>query len=170
MQRLAGLFAVTPSASQPPVHQNLLASSGVGPGATYLPVDPAVAELAEGGTERFLEIVSAHPTSSWCWARLAEKALQAGTLEDDLAAYAFARTGYHRGLDALRRSGWKGTGPIPWEHAPNRGFLRALYALTVAAGRIDDTVEEERCAQFLRDSSETAYRELTSPEGTAHPG
>jgi hypothetical protein len=70
------------------------------------------------------------------------------------------RTGYHRGLDLLRRSGWKGTGPIPWEHAPNRGFLRALWALAVAAGRIGDTVEQERCAQFLRDSTEAGYQEL----------
>ena len=55
----------------------------------------------------------------------------------------------------------RGPGPIPWEHAPNRGFLRALYALAVAADRIGDTVEHERCQQFLRDSSETAYTELT---------
>ena len=149
----------------PPVHQNLLAASGAGPAATYLPEDPAVDELAAGGPERFLEIVAGHPTSSWCWALLAERALTSGTLADDLAAYAYARTGYHRGLDVLRRSGWKGAGPVPWEHAPNRGFLRALYALTVAAGRIGDTVEEERCGQFLRDSSETAYQELTSAGG-----
>ena len=43
-------------------------------------------------------------------------------------AYAYARTGYHRGLDQLRRSGWKGFGPIPFSHEPNRGFLRALAA------------------------------------------
>jgi hypothetical protein len=83
-------------------------------------------------------------------------------VEFDVAAYAYARTGYHRGLDALRRSGWKGAGPIPWEHEPNRGFLRALWALSVAAGRIGDVVEQERCAQFLRDSSETAYATLTA--------
>ena len=144
----------------PRVPQNLLASSGAGPAPTYLPVDPAVDELAAAGDERFLEVVAAHPTSSWCWALLAEQALAAGTLAGDLAGYAYARTGYHRGLDALRRSGWKGAGPVPWEHAPNQGFLRALYALSVAAGRILDTVEQERCAQFLRDSSETAYQQL----------
>jgi hypothetical protein len=44
---------------------------------------------------------------------------------------------------------------------PNRGFLRSLYALAVAADRINDTVEHDRCLQFLRDSSETAYAELT---------
>ena len=57
-------------------------------------------------------------------------------------------------------SGWKGAGPVPWEHEPNRGFLRALWALSVAAGRIGDDVERDRCAQFLRDSSETAYTAL----------
>jgi hypothetical protein len=141
-------------------HENLLA---FGPGAapTLLPIDPAVAELTESGKERFIEIVSAHPESSLCWALLAEGSLTIGTPEGDVGAYAYARTGYHRGLDALRRSGWKGSGPIPWEHAPNRGFLRALYALAVAAQRIGDTVEHERCRQFLRDSSETAYIELT---------
>jgi len=113
-------------------HENLLA---FGPGAapTLLPIDPAVAELAETGKERFIEIVSAHPESSLCWALLAEGSLTIGTPEGNVGAYAYARTGYHRGLDALRRSGWKGSGPIPWEHAPNRGFLRALYALSVAA-------------------------------------
>jgi len=142
------------------VHQNLLASSGAGPAPTLLPQDPAVAQLEAGGAERFIEVVSANPTSSLCWALLAEKSLELGTPEADVAAYAYARTGYHRGLDLLRRSGWKGVGPIPWEHAPNRGFLRALWALSVAAGRIGDTVEQERCAQFLRDSSEAGYSEL----------
>ena len=89
---------------------------------------------------------------------LAEAALAA---EQPVQAYAYARTGYHRGLDALRRAGWRGQGPIPWEHEPNRGFLRALWALSVAAGRIGETEEQERCAQFLRDSSETAFQVLS---------
>jgi hypothetical protein len=62
----------------------------------------------------------------------------------------------------LRRNGWKGHGPVPWSHEPNRGFLRALWALSVAAGRIGDTVEQQRCAEFLRDSSAEAYRALGS--------
>ncbi len=141
-------------------HQNLLA---FGPGAapTLLPVDPVVAELTESGRDRFIEIVSAHPQSSLCWALLAEGSLQINSPEGDIGAYAYARTGYHRGLDALRRAGWKGAGPIPWEHAPNRGFLRALFALALAAERIGDTEEHERCSQLLRDSSETAFVELT---------
>ena len=51
-----------------------------------------------------------------------------------MTGYAYARTGYHRGLDQLRRSGWKGAGPVPWSHEPNRGFLRALAALHARGG------------------------------------
>ncbi|CAM5480473.1 Kynureninase [Streptomyces tendae] len=66
-----------------------------------------------------------------------------------MESYAYARTGYHRGLDALRRSGWKGHGPVPWEHEPNRGFLRALHALARAAQAIGEKEEYERCSQFF---------------------
>ena len=66
-------------------------------------------------------------------------------------SYAFARVGYHRGLDALRRSGWKGHGPVPWSHAPNRGFLRCLNALQRASEAINETSEAERCSDFLAD-------------------
>ena len=133
-----------------------------GAGVTELPDDPAVAELADHGRDRFLDVVCAHPGSSLCWALLAEGSLNMGSRDGDVAAYAYARTGYHRGLDQLRRYGWKGQGAIPWEHEPNRGFLKALWALTVAAHRIGETAEFERCVRFLRDSSETAYRVLSS--------
>ena len=63
-------------------------------------------------------------------------------------------------MDALRRAGWKGQGPVPWEHEPNRGFLRALAVLSKAAGEIGETDEQQRCADFLRSSSATAAREL----------
>jgi hypothetical protein len=141
-------------------HKDLLATEP-GPPPTLLPEDPAVAELAESGRERFLEIVSAHPASSLCWALLAEGSLKMDSAEGNIGAYAYARTGYHRGLDLLRRSGWRGTGPIPWEHVPNRGFLRSLHALAVASERIGDTAEHDRCLQFLRDSSLSGYAELT---------
>ena len=59
-----------------------------------------------------------------------------------MTAYAYARVGYHRSLDLLRRNGWKGHGPVPWEHEPNRGFLRALAALATAAGRIGEAAEQ----------------------------
>ncbi|MEO7979334.1 MAG: DUF3151 domain-containing protein, partial [Sporichthyaceae bacterium] len=103
------------------------------------------------------EVAAAHPTSSLAWAVLAEQALAGGRTVE---GYAYARTGYHRALDALRRNGWKGHGPVPWEHEPNRGFLRALHALATAAAAIHEDAEAERCSQFLADSSPTAVREL----------
>jgi hypothetical protein len=131
-------------------HRNLLAAPGTGPAPTLLPDDPAAAELEARGREEFLAVVAAHPSSSLCWALLAEGAL------------AVARTGYHRGLDALRRAGWRGAGPVPWEHPANQGFLRAVWALALAAERIGEHDEHERCAQLLRDSSETGYAQLSA--------
>jgi hypothetical protein len=127
-----------------------------GPPPTRLPEDPAAADLANGDDPR--AVVTAHPESPLAWAVLAENALADGS--DDVVAYAFARVGYHRSLDLLRRNGWKGHGPVPWDHVPNRGFLRALAALSQAAGRIGETAEEERCREFLRDSSQAAYDAL----------
>lgn len=122
---------------------------------TRLPEDPAAGEL--GGGRPAEEVAAAYPTSSLAWAVLAETALGGGR---HVEAYAYARTGYHRGLDALRRSGWRGQGPIPWEHTPNRGFLRALAALARAAGAIDEQDEQQRCGELLRASSVEAAREL----------
>ncbi len=100
-------------------------------------------------------MAAAYPASSAAWATLAEAALRDGRPID---AYAYARTGYHRGLDALRRAGWKGSGPIPWAHQPNRGFLRALHALGAAAAALGEDDEAARCAAFLHDSDPTAPR------------
>ena len=140
-------------------HVNLLAD---GAPETKLPEDPAVAELASRGRDHFLDVITAHPSSSLCWALLAEGSLNMGSVDGDVAAYAYARTGYHRGLDALRRNGWKGAGQVPWEHEPNRGFLKSLWALAVAAHRIGEADEYERCSQFLRDSSETGFAVLSA--------
>lgn len=132
--------------------QNLLGE----PPPTQLPDEPSPRKALAAG-QSASEVAAAHPTSSLAWASLAEQALQAGR---DVEAYAYARTGYHRGLDALRRSGWRGHGPVPWEHEPNRGFLRALAALAEAAHRIGEMPEAERCRTFLEDSSPTAAAEL----------
>ncbi len=137
-------------------HPNLLASDI----RVELPEDPAVDAIRAAGKEGFLDVVAKYPESSLVWALLAEACLRDESLASSITAYAYARTGYHRGLDALRRNGWKGSGHVPWEHTPNRGFLRALWTLSVAAGRIGETAEQERCAQFLRDSSETAFEAL----------
>ena len=125
------------------------------PPATELPDEPGQGELAAGRLA--VEVAADHPTSSLAWALLAEEALAAGRTVE---GYAYARTGYHRGLDALRRHGWKGHGPVPWEHEPNRGFLRALHALGVAAGRIGEDDEAQRCRTFLADSSAAAAQAL----------
>ncbi|HXR68033.1 MAG TPA: DUF3151 domain-containing protein [Dermatophilaceae bacterium] len=115
---------------------------------TRLPVDPAAAVLAGGRNPQ--SVAAKYPSSPLAWATLAEEALEDGRV---IEGYAFARTGYHRSLDALRRGGWKGQGPVPWSHEPNQGFLRSLAALSRAAGEIGETDEQQRCAQFLRDSS-----------------
>ncbi|GAA0971005.1 hypothetical protein ENKNEFLB_00611 [Nocardioides aquaticus] len=126
-----------------------------GPPPTHLPEDPAEAELA-GSTPA--DVVRRHPASPMAWAALAEEARDGGA--DVVTAYAYSRVGYHRSLDMLRRNGWKGNGPVPWEHEPNRGFLRCLAMLAVAAREIGETPEWERCSTFLRDSSPAAYDAL----------
>ncbi|HET8588896.1 MAG TPA: DUF3151 domain-containing protein [Nakamurella sp.] len=127
----------------------------LGPAPIELPVDPAEAELASGAAPE--SVVRARPSSSLAWAVLAERALAGG---DDVAGYAYARVGYHRGLDLLRRHGWKGAGPIPWAHEPNRGFLRALAALGRAAASFGEADEAERVRAFLADADPAIPTEL----------
>jgi hypothetical protein len=124
---------------------------------TLLPDDPGQARLAIG--EPAAQVAAAFPTSCATWAALAEAALANGR---NVEGYAYARTGYHRGLDALRRAGWRGSGPIPWSHEPNRGFLRSLHALGRAADAIGETAEATRCATFLADSDPAAVAALGS--------
>ena len=122
-----------------------------GPPPTHIPSDGSDALFAAGkGAD---EVARAFPASPLPWAVLADEAWAQGRV---LESYAFARTGYHRGLDLLRRNGWKGHGPVPWEHEGNRGWLRALHALGRAAGSIGESEEHDRCTLFLRDSSATA--------------
>ncbi|MGD9618770.1 MAG: DUF3151 domain-containing protein [Mycolicibacterium sp.] len=128
----------------------------LGPGPVLLPGDPAAeAELNDGGDPAI--VAAAHPAASVAWAALAEAALA-----DDRAvtAYAYARTGYHRGLDALRRNGWKGFGPVPFHHPPNRGFLRCVAALARAADAIGEAEEYHRCLDLLDDCDPAARGQL----------
>lgn len=135
--------------------QNLLPE----PPPTLLPSDQPAAQALEqavcpgAGPDALPAAVAAHPTHSAAWAALASRALDAS---HPVAAYAYARTGYHRGLDQLRRSGWKGHGPVPWSHAPNQGFLRCLHLLARAADAIGESDEAARCAEFLRDCDPAA--------------
>ncbi len=135
-------------------HQNLL----TGPPATYLPEDAATAELASGAGPA--SVAAAHPACLAAWAALADRAMGQGEV---VTSYAYARTGYHRGLDQLRRAGWRGHGPVPWEHEPNRGFLRSLHALGRAAAALGEDDEAERCRAFLLEASATAAAELQGP-------
>jgi hypothetical protein len=127
-----------------------------GPPPTHLPDEPEPRQLLERGAEP-ADVAGAHPTSSLAWAVLAE---QAYARDAFVESYAYARTGYHRGLDALRRAGWKGYGPVPWAHEPNRGFLRALHALGQAAAAIGESDEAHRVHQFLDDSDPEAAAAL----------
>ncbi len=102
-------------------------------------------------------MVAKDPTFSLAWAMLADDAFAAGRVVE---SYAYARTGYHRGLDALRRAGWKGHGPIPWEHRPNRGFLRCSRSPRPRRRRDRREGRGGAVRQFLKDSSEEAYAEL----------
>lgn len=140
------------------IGENLL-----GPEPTLLAEDPAAAALAaDTGAAGLDAVVRAHPESPLAWALLADAAHAEGR---ELESYAFARVGYHRGLDALRKSGWRGAGPVPWAHEPNRGVLRALYALRRAAGVIGEESEVLRLTEFLEGADPTAIAELEGGSG-----
>lgn len=126
---------------------------GAGPPDTELPPGPddatraleaALAEPDERRRDALASVVRAHPAWPDGWAAMA------GVSDDDLVAYAYCRVGYHRGLDALRRAGWRGSGYVRWSAPGNRGFLRCLEGLRRRAEAIGEHDEAQRCAQFLR--------------------
>ncbi|MDH4280033.1 MAG: DUF3151 domain-containing protein [Acidimicrobiia bacterium] len=99
---------------------------------------------AEERRDRVAAVVALHPSSLFGWAALGDLG------RDRIEAYAAYRVGYHRGLDRLRQSGWRGSGHVRWEHESNRGFLRSLHGLGRMAAEIGEHEEAERCAVFLR--------------------
>ena len=124
-----------------------------GPPTTELPMpDPAARHALEqaliGDADLRREAVSAvvaiWPRYVDAWARLGDLG------RDDIERYAAYRVGYHRGLDALRASGWRGSGYVRWSHENNRGFLRALRGLGQMADRIGESDEAERIALFIQ--------------------
>ena len=124
-----------------------ISMSSQGPPETVLDLEPAecLAALdAAQGRDAVAAVCARWPRSLFAWARLGELA------GDDIEAYACFRVGYHRGLDRLRQSGWRGTGYVRWRHESNRGFLGALDGLRRAAAAIGEHDEDERCALFLR--------------------
>ena len=125
-----------------------------GPPETVLTPEPdevRAALTAAAGSDDVVGAVGAAcarwPLSLEAWAALGE-ALESSAATPALA-YAAFRTGYHRGLDRLRASGWRGSGYVRWTHESNRGFLRALSGLQRVAERIGETDEAERCGLFL---------------------
>lgn len=135
-----------------PIGQDLLD----GPVPTLLPDNVAVVQALDLSSSPH-EVAKQFPADSLPWAVLADEAWNEHRI---IESYAFARTGYHRGLDALRRNGWKGHGPVPWSHEPNQGFLRCLFALGRAATAIEETEEASRCKQFLSDCDPQAVLAL----------
>ena len=124
-------------------------SSGLG--ETVLPeVSAALSSglteaLATGDPRHALgEIIRQDPTYLEGWAALSANA------RDNVEAFAYARVGYHRGLDALRKAGWRGSGYVRWSHPSNRGFLKSLRSLELTSAELGDLEEAERCALFIR--------------------
>ena len=124
-----------------------------GPPETVLPAESAdalealraaLAQPIEGRRDAVSDVCARWPGFLDAWANLGELA------RDDVEAYACFRVGYHRGLDLLRRAGWRGSGYVRWREETNRGFLRALDGLRSSAEAIGEAEEAQRCAEFLR--------------------
>jgi hypothetical protein len=97
-------------------------------------------------TEDVAAVAARYPECLTAWAALGEAALEQDRVVE---AYAYFRVGYHRGLDRIRRAGWRGSGKVPWAHEANRGFLRSLRGLSSAAAAIGEDAEATRCADFF---------------------
>jgi hypothetical protein len=124
-----------------------------GPPETVLDPEPApaldalraaLAQPVEGRRDAVADVCARWPRFLDAWAQLGRLA------RDDVEAYSYFRVGYHRGLDRLRQSGWRGSGYVRWQHETNRGFLRALEGLRASAEAIGEADEAQRCAEFLR--------------------
>ena len=124
-----------------------------GPPRTVLPEESssvsealrqALAAPVEDRRDLVARVVVGSPRSLYAWAAL-------GSLgRDDIERYAAFRVGYHRGLDALRANGWRGSGYVRWADETNRGFLRCLRGLQLMAAAIGETDEAERIALFMQ--------------------
>ena len=120
---------------------------------TILPDLPSkLVEALAAASDRaaLVQLVAAHPDLPEVWAALGQLCeSEAGSLANLVEAYAYYRIGYHRGLDALRHNGWRGSGYVRWAHASNRGFLAGLDGLRRMAQAIGEDAEADRCAEFL---------------------
>lgn len=126
-----------------------IALSPSGPPRTVLPPEDAALRhslqqaVAAADRDRVAEVVAGNPRSLLAWKALGDLG------RDTMERYAAYRVGYHRGLDALRANGWRGSGYVRWADEPNRGFLGCLRGLASMAAAIDERDEAERCEQFL---------------------
>ena len=123
-----------------------------GPPRTVLPAEQATVGTAirdalagpvDDRRARLAEVVAANPRSLNAWAALG------GLGRDEIERYAAYRVGYHRGLDALRANGWRGSGYVRWIDETNLGFLRCLRGLQQMATAIGELDEAERIAVFM---------------------
>lgn len=139
-------------ASPPESGASPVSLTPTGPPETILDPEPAEARRAladalaapeSNRRDEVSNVVARWPGYLDAWARLGELA------RDEVEAYAYFRVGYHRGLDRLRRAGWRGSGYVRWEHETNQGFLAALQGLQLMAAAIGEQDEADRCAQFL---------------------
>lgn len=134
------------------------------PDTVLPPVDDAVRQALDAASsldgaarrEAIGRAAAAHPRVVDAWAALAR------STDDPVARYAFARVGYHRGLDALRANGWGGVGRVRWAHPSNRGFLSCLVLLRDAASAIGETDEVARIGTFLRDLDPERHEDVTA--------
>ena len=110
------------------------------------PAGSLEAVAAADSLDGLAAVAARYPECLTAWAALGEGALDEGR---SIEAYAYFRVGYHRGLDRIRRAGWRGSGRVPWAHEPNRGFLRSLRGLGAAAAEIGEDAEATRCAEFF---------------------
>jgi hypothetical protein len=116
---------------------------GPEPDDARVALESALAEPEERRREAVSTVVARFPRFLDGWAHLGALA------RDDVEAYASFRVGYHRGLDRLRQSGWRGSGFVRWHHPTNQGFLRAVQGLARQAEAIGELDEAQRCRQFL---------------------
>jgi hypothetical protein len=129
-----------------------IAMSPAGLPSTVLPAaDPrgeallaeAVQRDAADRRDAVAAVVGAYPRYLAAWAALGDAAV------DTIERYAAYRVGYHRGLDALRANGWRGSGYVRWAEPTNVGFLSCLQGLQRMAAEIGEHDEAARCEQFL---------------------
>ncbi len=136
--------------AEPGAYDALMVDLPVGePLETYIeePEGSQTALATATTSEEIAAVAAAYPECLTAWACLGEHALRSGRNVD---AYAYFRVGYHRGLDRIRRAGWRGSGKVVWGHEGNRGFLRSLKGLGDAAAAIGESQEAARCHEFFR--------------------